>query len=71
MIALDNKHPKFRQNCAQNPSLFNKCIVIWNEGWSKDSLKQVCRSMLDPVMNIMNNKADEMINSALLLYSSI
>lgn len=71
VVALDNKHPKFTQNCSQNPSFFNKCIVMWNEGWSKESLKQISASMLEPVGNILDKKADEMINGALYLYSSI
>ena len=53
VISLDNKHPNFTQNCSQNPSFFNKCVVIWNEGWSKESLKQVSLAMLDPVMDIL------------------
>ena len=68
VIALDNKHPDFTNNCAQNPSLFNKCIVVWNEGYSKESLKQISAAMLDSVMGILGNKADEMINGGLYLY---
>ena len=71
VISLDNKHPKFTQNCAQNPSLFNKCIVLWNDGWSKESLKQVSVAMLDPVMSILDNKAETMINGALYLFSQV
>ena len=71
VISLDNKHPNFTSNCAQNPSLFNKCVVVWNEGWSKESLKQVASAMLDPVINIIGQKADEMINGALFLYQSM
>ena len=71
VIALDNKHPDFTSNCAQNPSLFNKCIVVWNEGYSKESLKQISAAMLDGVMSILGNKAEEMINGGLYLYQSI
>ena len=31
VVSLDCKHPKFQQNCSQNPALFNKCIVLWTE----------------------------------------
>ena len=71
VISLDNKHPNFTQNCAQNPSFFNRCIVVWNEGWSKESLKQVSMNMLDSVMNILGQKAEEMVNGALYLHNSM
>lgn len=38
VISLDNTHPNFQRYCAQNPALFNKCVVVWNDGWSKQSL---------------------------------
>lgn len=71
VISLDNKHPDFTQNCAQNPSFFNKCIVMWSEGWAKESLKKVSAAMLDRVMGILDRKADEMINGAMYIYSQI
>lgn len=45
--------------------------MVWNEGWSKESLKQVSVAMLEPVMNILDKKADDMINGALFLYSHV
>jgi dynein heavy chain 2 len=56
VVNLDCKHPKFQQNCAQNPSLFNKCIVLWNESWSKDSERKVAYSELEDVKEILGDK---------------
>jgi len=43
--------------------------VLWNDGYSKESLKQVSVAMLDPVMSILDTKAEAMINGALYLFS--
>lgn len=70
VISLDNTHPDFTKQCAQNPSLFNKCVIIWNDGWSKESLKQVSRAMLSDVSEILENEAEKMIDGALYLQAA-
>lgn len=41
VLSLDHSHPKFSQNCASNPSLYNKCSIIWFDTWSKESMAEI------------------------------
>ena len=45
--------------------------MVWNEGFSKESLKQISASMLEPVMSIIEKRADEMINTAIFLFTHV
>lgn len=71
VVSLDNKHPKFQQNCAYNPSLFNKCTILWNETYSKESLFNVAKQELEPCLQQLGKSADEIINGAVFLHNSI
>lgn len=69
VYSADNKHPKFQQNCAYNPSLYNKCTILWNESFSKESLTSIAREELSSCMEQLGNKADEVINGAVYLHN--
>jgi len=43
VVSLDNSHPQFLQHCASNPALYNKCSIIWHEGWSREAMRQVAQ----------------------------
>ena len=69
VYSADNKHPKFQQNCAFNPSLFNQCTVLWNETLCKESYFQICHEELEHVKNDMGKNPEEIINGAVYLHS--
>lgn len=68
VISLDNTHPNFQRYCAQNPALFNKCVVIWNDGWSKDSLKYVAENELKEAQTHIEKQQDQIIKGAVDLH---
>ncbi len=70
VYSADNKHPSFQQNCAYNPSLFNKCTILWNESFSKESLLQVGRHELRNCMEQLGKNADEIINGSVYLHNA-
>ena len=69
VYSADNKHPKFTQNCAYNPSLFNKCSILWTETFSKESLLAVAKNELAPCADQLGKNADEIINGAVYLHT--
>jgi len=69
VVSLDNNHPKFVTNCAQNPALFNKCIILWNQGWSKDSYTKVAAIELEEVLPQLEKKQEEIISGAIFLHT--
>jgi len=46
VISMDYSHPKFLHHCSSNPALYTKCTILWNEGWSKESMIHVSRKEL-------------------------
>jgi dynein heavy chain 2 len=69
VVSLDNKHPKFTANCASNPALFTKSIILWNEGLSKESLQAVARAELEQSMAHLGKSADQIIGGAVYLHN--
>ena len=54
VLSLDFSNPAFQKNTSQNPSLFSKCQVIWQEQLSQPSLQQVLEISLKSMMDKEN-----------------
>jgi len=70
VVSLDNSHPQFLQHCASNPALYNKCSIIWHEGWSREAMRQVAQKEMKDELAQVQNKAEELIQTALQLHDS-
>uniref|UniRef100_A0A183BTS1 Cytoplasmic dynein 2 heavy chain 1 n=1 Tax=Globodera pallida TaxID=36090 RepID=A0A183BTS1_GLOPA len=40
-LLMDVAHPKFVPRILSNPALYKRCIMIWHESWSPETLSQI------------------------------
>lgn len=66
VLSLDFTHPQFLSNCASNPALFTRCMIMWQAQWSKDSYQLLAKAELNEMMNREQNTNTPIITEDVL-----
>ena len=45
VLVMDCKNPSFVVNCQSNPAFSKRCSVQWMDSWSKESMREVRKTL--------------------------